>query len=86
MRIRREVLTSAPQDGDYILGSTGYSWNVRRSTGDGSVQSITEGARNKASAVAHLISLADAARTDAWEIEGIGVFRLLQGFRPSLAR
>lgn len=86
MRIRREVLTSAPLDGDYILGSTGYSWNVRRSLGDGSVQSITEGGRDKAAAVARLVSLADAAKTDAWEHEGTGVFRLLHRFRASFAR
>jgi hypothetical protein len=85
MRIRREILTSAPLDGDYILGSTGYTWNVRRSKGDGSAQSVTEGARDKAAAVARLISLADAAKTDAWESEGIGLFRLIHRFRASFA-
>ena len=50
--LRRETLTINPPDGDYILSPTGYSWNVRRSIGDGSVQSITAGERKKALALA----------------------------------
>jgi hypothetical protein len=78
---RRETLTTNPPDGDYILSPTGYSWNVRRSIGGGSVQSITAGERNKAVAVASLISLAEADRTDAWETVGTGVFWLIKRFR-----
>jgi hypothetical protein len=82
MRIRRETLTAAPQDGDYILSSTGYSWNVRRSNGDGSVQSIADGGRDKAVAFARVISLAGDTSTDAWETVGAGEFWLLRRFRP----
>ena len=82
---RRETLTINPPDGDYILSPTGYSWNVRRSIGDGSVQSITAGERKKALALARLLSLAEADKTDAWETVGAGVFWLLRRFRPSFA-
>lgn len=78
---RRETLTANPPDGDYILSPTGYSWNVRRSIGGGSVQSITAGERNKAVALASLISRAEADKTDAWETVGTGVFWLLRKFR-----
>ena len=78
---RRETLTANPPDGDYILSPTGYSWNVRRSIGDGSVQSITAGERKKAVALASLLSLAEADKTDAWETVGIGEYWLLRSFR-----
>ncbi len=83
---RREILTASPPTGDYILSPTGYSWNVRRSIGDGSVQSIAAGERKKAVALASLISLAEVDKTDAWETVGTGVFWLLRRFRPSFAR
>jgi len=78
---RRETLTANPPDGDYILSPTGYSWNVRRSIGNGSVQSITAGERKKAVALASLLSLAEADKTDAWETVGIGEYWLLRSFR-----
>jgi hypothetical protein len=59
---------------------------VRRSIGDGSVQSITAGERKKAVALASILSLAEADQTDAWETVGTGVFWLLRSFRPSFAR
>jgi hypothetical protein len=83
---RRETLTANPPDGDFILSPTGYSWNVRRSLGDGSALIIAEGERKKAVALASLISLAEADKTDAWETVGTGVFWLLRRFRPSFAR
>ena len=83
--LRRETLTANPPNGDYILSPTGYSWNVRRSIGDGSVQSITAGERKKALALARLISLAEADKTDAWETVGTGVLWLLRRFRQSFA-
>jgi hypothetical protein len=83
---RREILTANPPDGDFILSPTGYSWNLRRSLGNGSAQSIATGERTKAVALARLISLADADKTDAWETVGNGVFWLLRRFRPSFAR
>jgi len=81
--LRRETLTANPPNGDYILSPTGYSWNVRRSIGDGSVQSITAGERKKAVALTHLISLAEADKTDAWETVGTGVFWLIRRFRTT---
>ena len=79
---RRETLTTIPPDGDFILSPTGYSWNVRRSLGNGSVQSISEAERKKAVALGNLISLAESNKTDAWETVGTGVFWLLRRFRP----
>jgi hypothetical protein len=83
--LRRPTLTATPPDGDYILSPTGYSWNVRRSIGNGSVQSIVAGERTKAVALASVISLAGADKTDAWETVGTGVFWLLRRFRQSFA-
>jgi hypothetical protein len=83
---RRQTLTANPPDGDFILSPTGYSWNVRRSLGNGSVQSIAAGERKKAIALASMISRAEADQTDAWETVGTGVFRLLRRFRPSFSR
>ena len=83
---RRETFSPQPPDGDFVLSPTGYSWNVRRSLGDGSVQSIAAGERNKAVALANLIALAEADKTDAWETVGTGVFWLLRRFRPLFAR
>ena len=81
---RRETLTTAPPGGDYILSPTGYSWNVRRSNGDGSVQSIAAGQRTRAVALASLMALAEADKTDAWETVGTGEFWLLRRFRLSV--
>jgi hypothetical protein len=83
--LRRKTYTTSLPDGDYILSPTGYSWNVRRSNGDGSVQSIAAGERKRAVALASLIALAEADKTDAWETVGTGVFWLLRRFRPSFA-
>jgi hypothetical protein len=83
--VRREILTVNPPNGDYILSPTGYSWSVRRSIGDGSVQSVAAGERKRAVALASLISLAEADKTDAWETVGTGVFWLLRRFRLSFA-
>ncbi len=80
---QRAILTANPLDGDFILSPTGYSWNVRRSLGNGSVQSIAAGERNKSVATARLISLAESDKTDAWETVGTGVFWLLRRFRAS---
>lgn len=85
MSIGRETLTASPPDGDYILSTTGYSWNVRRSNGDGSVQSIADGGRDKAVAFARVITLAGDDKTDAWETVSGWEFWLLRRFRPSLA-
>jgi hypothetical protein len=83
---RRQTLTATPPHGDFILSPTGYSWNVRRSLGDGSVQSIAAGERKRAAALASLISLAEADKTDAWETVGTGVFWLVRRFRPGTSQ
>ena len=83
---RRETLTANPPAGDFILSPTGYSWNVRRSLGDGSASSIVAGERSKAVARAGLMSLAETDKTDAWETAGTGVFWLLRRFRRPFAR
>jgi hypothetical protein len=83
---RRETLTANPPNGDFILSPTGYSWNVRRSLGDGAAASIVAGERHKAIARAGLMSLAETDKTDAWETAGTAVFWLLRRFRPPLAR
>lgn len=80
---QRAILTANPPEGDFILSPTGYSWNMRRSLGNGSVQSIAAGERQKAVAMARLLSLAEANNTDAWETVGTGAFWLLGRFRPS---
>jgi hypothetical protein len=83
--IHRAVFTALPLKGDYVLSPTGYSWNVRQSSGDGSVRSILAGVRDRTSARARLVALAESDQTDAWESAGIDSVRLVAGFRPSAA-
>lgn len=79
----RQTLTADPPHGDFVLSPTGYSWNVRRSLGNGSVENIAAGERKRDIALANVISLAEADRTDAWETVGTGAFWLVRRFRPS---
>jgi hypothetical protein len=83
--IHRAVFTALPLKGDYVLSPTGYSWNVRQSNGDGSVRSILAGVRDRTLARERLMALAGADKTDAWEIAGADLFRLVAAFRPSAA-
>lgn len=83
--MRQATLTTPPPDGDYVINPTGFSWNIRRSRGDGTADSIAVGDRKRSAAVARVIALADAARTDAWETAGTGEFWLLRRFRPPVA-
>jgi hypothetical protein len=69
-----------------VLSPTGYTWNVRLSNGDGSAQGLFAGARDRTVALSHLVSLADADGTDAWETAGSGSFRLIARYRPPPAR
>ena len=80
--LRRQTVTSAPGDGDYILSPTGYSWNVRRCSGEGRFHIIVVGERKETIAAARAISLADGDKTNAWETVGTGVFWLLKRWRP----
>lgn len=83
--IRRDIFSANPPPrGDYILSTTGLTWNVRRANGNGSVMSIADGARDRKSALATLLSLAESDKADAWETSGIGSFRLIKRYRSSL--
>ena len=75
------TVTANPAEGDYILSPTGFSWNVRRSNGNGSVQSISSGDRDRKTAMAKLLSLAEAGNGDAWETSGTSLFWLIKRFR-----
>ena len=77
---RRDVFTTSPPQGDYILNPAGFTWHVRRATGHGSVLSISVADRHRKTALATLLSLAETDQADAWENEG-GSFRLVKRFR-----
>ena len=79
--MRRDVFTTSPPRGDYILNPAGFTWHVRRATGTGSVLSISVTDRNRKTALATLLSLAEADQADAWENEGADSFRLVKRFR-----
>lgn len=79
--IRRDIFTADPPRGDYILSPSGLTWGVRRASGTGSVISISAGERNRKSALATLLSLAQREKADAWETSGIGSFRLIKRYR-----
>ena len=79
--MRRDVFITNPPQGDYYLNPAGFTWHVRRATGqEGSALSIAVADRNRKTALARLLSLAEADQTDAWENEG-GSFRLIKRFR-----
>lgn len=79
--IRRAIFTTNPTRGDYILSPTGLTWHVRRTDGHGSVLSISAGERNRKTALATLLSLAEGDKADAWETAGPGSFRLVKRYR-----
>lgn len=79
----RKTLTAQPPAGDYILRTTGFSWSMRRSNGNGAAHSISEGDRDRQTALAKLLLLAEADHTDAWETVGNGVFWLVKRFRAA---
>ena len=81
--MRRDVFTERPPHGDYILSPTGFSWDVRRATGNGSVMSISAGERDRKVALASLLALAEGDKADAWETVGTGSFWLIKRYRPS---
>lgn len=83
---RRATVIADPPSGDYILSPTGFSWNVRRSNGDGSVMGLSSGERDKHKALAMVLRLAEGDGTDAWETVGTGVFWLVKRCRPASDR
>lgn len=80
---RRAVFTARPPHGDYILSPTGFSWDIRRATSNGSVMGISAGERNRKVALASLLALAEGDKADAWETVGTGSFWLIKRYRPS---
>lgn len=83
--MRRDVFTSTPPQGDYILISRGVTWHVRRATGTGTVLSLSVTDRTRKTGLATMLLQAEADRADAWEDEGAGVFRLIKRLRPTSA-
>ena len=81
--MRRDVFIERPPPGDYILSSTGFSWDVRRATASGSAMSISTGERSRKVALASLLALAEGDKADAWETVGTGPFWLLKRYRAS---
>jgi hypothetical protein len=79
--IRRGTFTAAPPAGDYVLSTTGATWNVDRTKGDSAVLRFVTGERTRTSALAALLGLAAADKTDAWETAGPGSYRLVQRYR-----
>ncbi len=77
----RAIYTADPPQGDYFLSPTGLTWHVRRTNGHGSVLSVSAGERNRKSALATLLSLAEGDKADAWETAGPDSFRLIKRFR-----
>jgi hypothetical protein len=81
--MRRDIFTANPPRGDYFLSPTGLTWGVRRTNGNGSAMSISNGERDKKRALATLLSLAEGDKTDAWETVGTGSFWLIKRYRSS---
>ena len=82
--MRRDVFISTLPPGDYMLNPTGFTWHVRRATDTGSTLSLSVTDRTRKSALARMLSLAEADRADAWENDGTGSFRLVKRFRASV--
>lgn len=80
---RRDVFTTRPQPGDYVLSPTGLTWGVRRTTENGGSMSLSAGEPDRKVALAALFSLADGDKVDAWEPVGPESFRLLRRSRAS---
>ncbi len=70
----RDILTTEPREGDYILSPTGLTWNILRSNGDQSRKRISVGDRDKKAALAKLRSFAESDQADGWETAGTGLF------------
>ena len=77
----RDILTTEPRAGDYILSPTGLTWNILRSNGDQSRKSISVGDRDKKAAIVKLRSLTEADQADGWETAGTGLFWQISRFR-----
>ena len=80
---RRDVFTTRPKQGDYVLSPSGVTWGVHRTTENGGSMSVSVGERDRKAALAALYSMADADKADAWEPVGPESFRLLRRYRGS---
>jgi hypothetical protein len=81
--IRRGVFTTAPPVGDYVLSTSGLTWNVDRTSAAGALSRILAGEANKKTARAALLRLADADKAGAWENIGAGSYQLIEPSHPS---
>ena len=79
--MHRDVYTATPVIGDYILRSTGYSWNVLRYIGSGAATSISTGDRLRKSALERVRSLSETDGADGWEASSNNLFRQIVRFR-----
>lgn len=81
---RRDVFTTRPRQGDYVLSPTGLTWGVRRTNENGGSISVSVGEPDRKVALAAMFSLANSDKADAWEPVGPESFRLLRRYRPSV--
>ena len=80
--IRRGIFTASPPAGDYILSTTGLTWNVDRTSATGGVLRVLAGEPNRKRALAALVGMADADDAGAWETVDAGSYRMIER-RPS---
>ena len=78
---RPRIFSTNPPPGDYILTTSGLSWNLDRRTDTGGMLRIHAGEQNRQTAVVKLLGLAEQDRSDAWEIFGTDTYRLLKRYR-----
>ena len=75
------TFSTNPPPGDYILTTSGVTWNLDRRTAAGGVLRILAGEPNRQSVLARLLGLAEQDRSDAWETFGADTYRLIKRFR-----
>jgi hypothetical protein len=80
--IRRGIFTTSPPAGDYVLSTSGLTWNVDRTSAAGGRSRVLAGEANKNIARAALLRLADADNAGAWETIGAGSYRLIEPSHP----
>lgn len=78
---RPRIFSNDPPPGDYILTTSGLTWNLDRRTATGGMMRIHAGERNRQSALATLLGLAEQDRSDAWETFGTDTYRLIKRYR-----
>jgi hypothetical protein len=81
--MHRGVFTATLPEGDYVLRTTGVSWNVDRATAAGSVLQLLAGEHSRKNALERMLALARNDGTDAWEAWGARSYRLIRRHRAS---